>query len=835
MMIRFFRNLRLDSISFWAGFVASTLLWLLLRILRPALRKGWEFLKTTVQSARQGLLTNTEQRHRVDTIKHVQGLHLAAPLFSLDEVLITPRLMAPPVIVDPDLPPPYEDTVSTTIPFTPDWPELAAIYATNSLDVFDVLSGSSNIAIIGKPGIGKTTILAYIATKIARQDPEAEAFQNTLPVFLHVEELEFPEDAETEVLDAVIKAVSARASTLTLPRLSELLQTSFELGKVILLLDGLDELAPEAMRVRVEYLGELIESYPDNQIVVAADVHQIDGLPALGFATIPVAPWGKINQAKFIQRWGNLWSQFIIPDPDPEEYIDPLLLNGWLINLDPISTPFDITLKVWAAYAGDSRGPSDIDAIEAYIQRLYVDLPKARITLELIASETLQIMETGFTENQALDWIRKGGVEEIITETEEIVPEEPDTEIEPIKKNIIFRILPELIQQGLIYSLPNKKYYFEHPIIGGYLAGSTTNQQTRNTIYNQPPCNMKAIACNYMARHKTVGDEIRRLLSTTDDLLKSDQLTAGQWLKYLPRDLPERKMILQQLTNDLQNESLTMMLRTRILSALAASGDPGVPTLFRHLLNSPHSNVRQLAVLGCGYLGDLKSVGDLIALLGDIPNVAQAACMALVNIGTKTALEAVAKVLIQGDEQIRRAAAESFANHPQEGFPILKDGSSVEDLLTRRAVIYGLRRVQQPWATEILEELQIEDEQWVVKDAAAQAVVQLNTPDPAIPQSQPPLEDLPWLVAFASDRDLGISSGAPARDMLKLALNEGTDDEKLAALGQVRLRGEFEVFPAIYDILYGNNPELQEAAYHTIWHIASSGYEIPPPIKFGFG
>jgi hypothetical protein len=71
--------------------------------------------------------------------------------------------------------------------------------------------------------------------------------------------------------------------------------------------------------------------------------------------------------------------------------------------------------------------------------------------------------------------------------------------------------------------------------------------------------------------------------------------------------------------------------------------------------------------------------------------------------------------------------------------------------------------------------------------------------------------------------------------MLKLALIEGTDDEKLAALGQVRLRGEFEVFPAIYDILYGDNPELQEAAFYTIWHIDSSGYEIPPPGKFGFG
>jgi HEAT repeat protein len=292
---------------------------------------------------------------------------------------------------------------------------------------------------------------------------------------------------------------------------------------------------------------------------------------------------------------------------------------------------------------------------------------------------------------------------------------------------------------------------------------------------------------------------------------------------------------LQQLTNDLQNESLSQGLRARILSALVTSGDPGIPTLFRHLLNSQHEKVRQLAVLGCGYLRDYQSVGILIKKLGDSLAIGQVACMALINIGTKPALEAVATVLIQGDERLRRAAAESFANHPSEGHPILKEGSQVKDLLTRRAVIYGLSRVNQTWAIQILEELQIEDAQWVVKDAAAQAVTRLNNPDSAIPVPQPPLEDLPWLVAFASEREVGINEGAPAREMLLKALIEGNEEEKLAAMGQVRLRGEAGIFPTIYQILYGGNVELQEAALHTIWHIGSTGSQIPPPIKFGLG
>jgi hypothetical protein len=762
-MIKFLQNLRLHSISFWAGFIASTLFWLLLRVLRPALWKFWQFLKTSVQTARQGLLTNTEQRHRIDTIKYVQGLHLSSSIFSLDEVLVTPRLMAPPSIVEPEEPPAYEDLITSNIPFMPEWPELSAVYETNSLGVFDVLKGGSNFAIIGNPGIGKTTTLAYIATRIAQQDMETGIFQNFIPVFLHAAEIEYPTEDSTEhpiedstednedILDVIIDAVSARASALTLPRLSQMLKSAFDLGQVILLVDGLDELSPDHLKNKVELLGDLLGIYPNIRIIVAADSNHIDGLPALGFATLPVATWGRKNQAHFLQQWGTIWTKFVSPGGDEEHpnFIDPLLLNGWLLNLDPASTPFEFTLKVWAAYAGDARGPTDIDGIEAYIRRLIVDLPKARTMLEILASGVIQKMENGFTENEAQDWLKNTTVEDDIPVPEEVDPDSPETDEETIKARIIYKLLPELVQNGLLFTLPNRKYYFNHPIINSYLAGFGLSQSSRVATLSQQSWLLKEITLTFLAHHKDLSGEIRRRLSITDDPLKRDRLALGQWLKYLPRDIPERKMILQQLTNDLQNESLSKGLRARILSALVTSGDPGVPTLFRHLLNSQHVKASQLAVLGCGYLRDYQSVGILIKKLGESLAIGQVACMALVNIGTKPALEAVATVLIQGDERLRRAAAESFANHPSEGHPILKEGIQVEDLLTRRAVIYGLSRVAQSWAIQILEEVQIEDAQWVVKDAAAQAVTQQTNPDPAIPVPQPPLEDLPWLVAFA--------------------------------------------------------------------------------------
>jgi HEAT repeat protein len=233
-------------------------------------------------------------------------------------------------------------------------------------------------------------------------------------------------------------------------------------------------------------------------------------------------------------------------------------------------------------------------------------------------------------------------------------------------------------------------------------------------------------------------------------------------------------------------------------------------------------------VLGCGLLGDGQSVPDLIKKLGDVTKVSQAACLALINIDTKAALEGVASALLRGNEQLRRAAAEAFSSHPMEGFPILKDGSSIDDLMTRRAVIYGLRKVDEPWAIEILENLQVEDPQWVIKDSASQALEDIRNLDPAIPSPQTALDDIPWLIEFAGERGVGISKGKSARDMLLRVVEEGSEELILAALGQIQKRGIIPSFPTLYTLYYGENENLREESFSTMWLISSMGFSIPP-------
>lgn len=164
-------------------------------------------------------------------------------------------------------------------------------------------------------------------------------------------------------------------------------------------------------------------------------------------------------------------------------------------------------------------------------------------------------------------------------------------------------------------------------------------------------------------------------------------------------------------------------MRGQAMAAFVVSNDPSAQTLFRKLTNTPSFDLVQLAVLGSGAMRYPKAVQILEqAIHAPSLSVRRAACMALVSIGTNEALEAVAHTLLNGDEDIRRAAAEALANDPKEGYEMLRDGTTLNDILLRRAVVYGLGRVHHEWATEILQRVQIDDDQWVVRNAATEVL-----------------------------------------------------------------------------------------------------------------
>jgi HEAT repeat protein len=831
------RYFKLDRLSFWLGFLAGALIWWLLGKLRPLLGELWHLAIERLRAARQDVMIDADIRLRNDTIRYAQHLHLAAPFFSLDEILLPPRVLAPPPPVEPEVTPPYYDITEHILPYLPAWPELGSELGAPSFTLSQALSGGTHIVVVGQPGSGKTVALAHLAIQVARHNPQTGLLANYVPVLVHAADLLFPaeEPAEPDLLSPLVNALNHYTSTLGQTRLARLLALAFSAGRILLLLDGLDELPPSQCQEKVAYLEKILQTYPDTRVAAASAPEYFDGLVGLGFIPLAIASWRPEQRTAFIRQWGNLWVR-TIERPDPENNIqpvDPILINGWLINEISGLSPFELTLKTWSAYAGDGLGPSSLQAIEAHLRRMTAPNPNGRLVLENLAHQMIFNQQVAVSRKEAETLVKGREPEALPVEAFEGIesPDGPDpapVSNEPVN---LPRSLPDLIETGLMVSRAGQRFSFAHLIIAAYLGCSS---EIAAQLASQPDWSGKRLALGFQATRDSLAPWFSNQweLKQIDPLLRG-VFQAARWLRMAPEGLNWRISLMRTLANLLQDQKSAYGLRACALVALAYSNSSGIQVLFRQLLEAKDSLGRQLAAIGCGIVRDGKAIQNLNSLLKDpSPGVQRAALLGLVAIGSQPALEVVADALLHADEEQRRYAAEALANNAEEGYPTLEEATQVDDLLVRRAAVFGLSRIRQDWAVQILEKLQVEDSQWVVKAAAAQKLEDMNKLDPRIPRPLTPLTELPWLVAFAGERGMGVAPGKPALELVLLALKEGNEEQKLAAIYVLSRLGDSSSLTSLFQTFFASDGEIQNSALHGLWQIAGAGTEIPSPLQY---
>lgn len=867
-MIGFIRNISIDRLSFWLGFIAGILFWWLVSILRVHL-PGWlKFIGTRIQTARESITTEVEVRFRNDIIRYVQKQHIAFSLFSLDEIAIEPRLMAPPPQITIHKQPPFSDIVDLTIPYTPDWPELAAVYKAPTLSFSEAMEGGANLILMGHPGSGKSFALALLASRLARHDPELGNFADFFPLLIHAAEIptsiniQVQDNGDTQettastqkedqpqkepevkppesktLVEVLVEIFSKRVSRLTLQRLPGFIKNILGTDHVVLLLDGLDELTPERTKKVVDFVEKFLQKYTSVRVIIAASFDNLDRLPSLGFIPVAMAAWNDEQRDKFINNWGRMWTRFITPDTETVNSVEPQFLNDCLLASDRTSTPLILTLKAWAAYAGDFLGIDTPSLLEAYIRRMIVDVPDARPALERLALQMAVKFSSSTTQQDAEKWISELQTATSIQTPETINPEGV-TEAIPLQDQTQINVrsaVSALMSNGLLIHRPDPRISFIHPIFAGYLSGNfLTNQNDLNAILEQSTWIGKSLTLTFASAFRDFTPVVQQKLGQ-DDFLHHEQLQIARWMQVAPRNAAWKPLILRALAGTLNQQPGTLGLHARVISALALSRDTGVLVLFRQLLKSDNINNRQMAALACGILRDGKAVDELSRMLQDNNmSLIRAACLALVAIGDKNALDVVALALLQGSELLRTSAAEALANHPDEGYPALKEGSAMDDLMVRRAVVAGLARINQPWSVEILEKMQLEDKEWIVRNAAIQGIERSKQPNPYIPRPLPPLTETTWLIEFAAKLGLAVAPGKPAVDLILQALKTGQEGERLAAIEYLSMNCDATLAHNLYDQYFGGSGDILEAAYAALWLIASTGVTLPSPLEYGY-
>lgn len=797
----------LDGFSwneFLFGVILTTIFFLLYnKILQPIIGRPMGEVSNWIGGMRGSISIRARDRYRSALVARSETMHLARPIFALDEVLIVPRILAPPVAVDhageENLP---AETLAV-LPNLPDATYLSGIYAAPTITLSQALTNGANLLLTGEPGSGKSTALAYMAIRMLQKDPDLEFLSEYSPVLVHAADLSIGKGHEEDLLDPVAAAAQRMIPARSGAFLPSYIRKHFSGGTALLLLDGLDEFAPREIRKVADWLSMLIKEYPNIRIVAAGPTVGYTGLAEAGLIPVTMATWTEADRRSFLTKWSQSWIEFVLPTLSKKRIddIDPLLLNGWLSSVMRGLSPADVTLKTWAAYAGDMRGPRVVDCMDSYLQRL-------------LSKDELQQAEAA-----ALAWLNSN---------EGAVSERNLKRGAPVS---------DLEEAGVLIRRSVGRVSFSQPSIGSYLAARGMSNSGLSEAISEAIWAPAEAAMRYFAVLGDAQKAANRYLDSEGDPLETDLLTSARWLFESPSKAPWRKRVLRAVGKVVQDARRPYGLRLRGLHALVQSGETTVNVLFQRMLTSDDPASRVLAALGLGGTQHEDSVGRLATALNIDKElmVRQAVCLGLAAIGTNEALEALGHALLGGEESVRLAAAEALAINPDEGYNMIRDGAEHDELLTRRAAVFGLARIPEGWAGEMLETILLEDSQWVVRGAAAEAIERVKDPPWKVIPRQGDVSELPWLVSFATKRGLAVSPGRAAMDLIRKALNDGTPEEKLAALEVIAAEGAEDLAMDLFQALGSRHEYLRDAAYEALWRLSAVGEELPVPAGFTAG
>jgi HEAT repeat protein len=776
---------RFDLPEFFIGLAAGLLLVWTASRLRPV--SSWLGKQFTgrVRQAATSFTAGAKDRFDVELIEQVETMHAAGNVLALSDILVSPRLLAPAPMTDPMAQDQRGAETLSVLPNLPDASYLSAVYGATSLPLVDAVGQGQSMLLTGPVGSGKSTALAYLALEGANGRLRTADNQRRLPLFVHAGDFQFNRDAAGDALDPLIRATQERASSGLRSRLPAYIRQHVETGSVLLLLDGLDEVPVEQLAPYASWLTRLVEAELGIQVVAAGPVRGYDGLLATGLAPVNLAPWTDDQQRVFLRRWGSAWREHAAPllKRSQLDDLDPALVSGWLSGVTRGLTPMELTLRGWAAHAGDLMGASILESYEAHLRR-FVDAEEQQAAAAAGVA-WIEQRQAAFEESA----LRRGT---------------------PVS---------DLIEAGLLVRRAGNRLSFAIPAIGCYLAGQGMQSLGVPQSVDGSYWGMARAAHAFHIALGEAADEVEHALASGPDPLERSSLRVGDWLRLSPESASWRPAALRALGKLIQDSKRAYGLRLRATHAMAESHEPTAAVFFRRLLASEHPSSRILGALGLGGLRDLESTNELKAAVTNDRDirVRQAACLALAALGSEPALEGLGEALLHGEEAVRVAAAEALANHPDEGYEMLKEAATIDDLLTRRAAVFGLARIPDSWAREQLEKLQVDDKQWVVRGAAAEALEKRQNPPYPV---QPPVRevaDLPWLVAYASKAGLAVAPGRPALEMLRRAINQGNQDEQVAALETLGWIDEASFGLELKNALNGGEPYLRDTAFEALW------------------
>jgi HEAT repeat protein len=186
----------------------------------------------------------------------------------------------------------------------------------------------------------------------------------------------------------------------------------------------------------------------------------------------------------------------------------------------------------------------------------------------------------------------------------------------------------------------------------------------------------------------------------------------------------------------------------------------------------------------------------------------------------------LANLIFTADESIRANACELLASHKPDGHEMLKEIIGTENYLSRKAAISGLRRIKEPWVREILEKMSVEDNQWVVRDAAINALDHFGDIDAFVPVKWLPVHENPWTMEKAEEFHMELSARAYPTDLLQAVFEQGNDRDRKTALHYLLRQPTPQLIQQLKQISHQVDSPLRDHAINALFSLSKRGLEV---------